>query len=132
MSLANRIGSFFCVTEMTRRDYLRRVFLFYDRPSTSSMSRLVVLRHVDMLEIILYYFSLVFPRTFGRLVHWHSLLFYDNKVLLESWYMILTILPSCIYLLHGHIAARQFRDDDVDERPLNDRPGPSCTMCLIW
>ena len=87
-----------------------------------------------MMSTILQILSTAFPYTCARLAHWHLLLSYDDTGLLDPQNMTLAILPSCIYYIHGIAAARNVHNDDDDDEPWEDRPGPfrAISHCLRY
>ena len=87
-----------------------------------------------MLQTILQYFSFFFPHTFARLAHWHLLLFYDKAGLLDHYDIITAILPACIYHTVNFARDRVHLDDDDDEEPLENQPGPfrAVNECITY
>lgn len=89
--------------------------------------------YLKMLQAILRSFTLLFPYTFARLVHWQLLSFYNDVGLLD---LTSAILPLCICFIDA-LAQDRHRlkfDDDNDEEPPTNLTGPICviTDCIAF
>lgn len=87
---------------------------------------LIVLHYFEMLLNLLGYFPFVFPHTSARFAHWY-LLTHHNTELLDLHTLIVSILPTCIYIINL-FASRHVNFIDDDEELLGNHAGPLRTI----